>query len=356
MKAAVFKGPGQLDVETVPDPECGPDEVIVKIDVCAVCGTDIRIYNYGQANVVPPQIIGHEIAGVVVEVGDDVSGHSVGDRVTVATPVASLDCKFCLEGDGPRAYCRRRQVNRCNDFKALGYHFPGGFAQYMKVPGIAVSYGNIINLPESVTMEQASLVEPLSCCLNGIEFVNVQKGDSVVVFGSGTIGCMMVELARAYGAEQIILVGRSRERLALAERFNADLYLSVLDGDPVDKVKEMTDGFGADIVICCTSDVSANTSALAMAAKGSRVSFFAGVKPDPVIQFDCNHIHYNEISLFGAFASTVEQYQTCLDLVANKKIDADKFITSQFPLDDLQESIENTANVKGLKMLSLPQE
>ena len=346
MKAAVYLGPENIEVQVLPDPECGADEVVIKVEVCSVCGTDIRIYNYGQANVVPPQVIGHEIAGTIEAVGNEVEGCEVGQRVTVATPVGCGDCKFC----------EKEMYNLCIDFTALGYHYPGGFAQYMLIPGTSIRQRSIIPLPDNVSFEHAALVEPLSCVVNGQEYLNIEEGDAVVVFGAGTIGCMQVELAKARGAGKIILIGRSKDRLELAERFGADVYLSVLDGAPVDRVIEETGGYGADVTICCCSDPNANLQAPQLTAKRGRMSYFAGLpKTDPTIEFDSNRLHYWEISLFGAFASNVRQYKEALELISSGKFDAEKFITSKFPLEGLEPSIRESKTVKGLKMLALPQ-
>ncbi|MBI2193863.1 MAG: alcohol dehydrogenase catalytic domain-containing protein [Planctomycetes bacterium] len=346
MKAAVYWGPKRLEVQDIPDPQCGPDEVIVRVEACSVCGTDIRIYNHGQNNVRPPQVIGHEIAGTIAECGSNVRGYSRGQRVTVATPVGCGQCR----------YCRREMPNLCKDFKALGYHFPGGYAQYMPIPAAAVQQGSILLLPDSVTFEQAALVEPLSCVINGQEYVRIEKADSVAIFGAGAIGCMHAVLARAQGAGQIFLIGVSRERLDLARRFPIDAYWSILDGDPVARVLEATEGYGADVAICCCSDPEANRQALQVAAKRGRVSFFAGLpKSRPTIEFDCNRLHYAEISLFGAFASNLRQYREALAAIASGRVNPSPFITDRFPLEGLEQAIRQSETRKGLKMLSLPQ-
>lgn len=346
MKAAVYWGPKRLQVQSIPEPRCGPDEVVIQVEVCSVCGTDIRIYNHGQANVQPPQVIGHEIAGIIAESGRNVSACPVGQRVTVATPVGCGQCRFC----------RKEMPNLCTDFKALGYHFPGGFAQYMLVPAAAVRQGSILPLPDTVSFEQAALVEPLSCVINGQEFLEIQKGETVVIFGAGAIGCMQAELARVQGAGKIILIGVSRERLELARRFHVDLCLSTLDGDPVAAVLRETGGYGADAAICCCSDPAASKQALQLTAKRGRISYFAGLpKSHPTIDFDANRLHYWEISLFGAFASNLRQYRAALDLIASGKIDPGKFITDRFPLEDLENAMQQSQTMKRLKMLTLPQ-
>jgi L-iditol 2-dehydrogenase len=242
------------------------------------------------------------------------------------------------------------------DFKALGYHFPGAYAQYMKVPAAAVKQGSIIPLPDNVTFEQAALVEPLSCVVNGQEYLKIEKGDTVVVFGAGPIGCMHAELARARGAGKVIIAEVSAERLEMARRVHADIYLNPQQEDPVARVMKETDGFGADVAICACSAPAVNKQALELAGRRGRISYFAGLpKTSPTIEFDCNRLHYNEISLFGAFASNIRQYKEALELVAARKFDADKFITGRFPLEGLEEAIVNSQKATGLKVVTLPQ-
>lgn len=346
MKAVVFLGPKEMEVRDVPEPQCGPDEVVLKINACAVCGTDLRIYNFGDRKVTPPQIVGHEIAGTIEEIGSNVEGYEVGQRVTVSTPVGCGQCRFCDRG----------KHNLCQDFKALGYHFAGAFAQYMLLPAQSVKQGSIVPLPDNITFEQAALIEPLSCVANGQEYLNISEGDSVVVFGAGPIGCMHVELARAKGAEKIFLADIAQERLDLAQRFGADVYINSLEQDPVPLVIEATEGYGADVVICACSAPKVNLQALDLAAKGARLSYFAGLPKDkPTIEFDVNRMHYAEISLFGAFASNTPQYVEARDYMAAGKIDPDKFITATFPLEELVSNLEQSQRASGLKMVVLPQ-
>jgi len=342
MKAAVYKGPEQMVVEEFPKPACGGDEVVLKVDACAICGTDIRIYFHGHKNVTPPFVIGHEIGGTIAEVGADVVGYEVGERVLVVTPVG---CGRCV-------YCRRGFHNICTEFKALGYHFPGGFAEYMKIPEAAVRQGNLIKYPDHMKPEHAALVEPLSCVVNGQQYLNITTGDNVLVIGAGPIGCMHAVLARASGAANVVISEVSEDRIEMAGRFGLSRYVNPSKEDLKEVVMGMTDGAGMDVVIVACSVKAAQEQSLDLVAKKGRVSFFGGLpKDDPVIKFDSNLLHYNEISVYGAFASYSYQYLTALALAAGGNVNMEQFITHRVPLDNIVQGIEMARSGHALKVV-----
>ena len=342
MKAAVFYGPEDIRVEEAPTPQPGRGEVLIQVKACAVCGTDVRIYTYGQKNVTPPHITGHEIAGVIAEVGPDVTGVQVGERVTVVTPVSCGRCKHCLEG----------RVNLCRNIKPIGYYYPGGFAEYMIVPALAVEAANILPLPEGLSFVEATLAEPLSCAINGQEFLDIGFGDQVLVVGAGPIGCMHVELAKVSGATKIMLADISAERLALAQVVEAETYINSSEEDLHDRVLAETDGEGADVIITACPAPDVQQQSLGMAAIRGRISFFGGLPHDrSKIQFDSNLVHYRELSVHGAFASFHRQYKEALALFASHRIDAARLITHQLPLDDIVEGINIIRQGKALKVV-----
>jgi L-iditol 2-dehydrogenase len=340
MRAAVYMGPEKMEVKEVPRPGCRESEIVLEVKACAICGTDGRIYFHGQKNVVPPHIIGHEITGRIAEVGAGVEGYSPGERVTVVT---SIGCGHCR-------YCRRGLTNMCPDSKAIGYYYPGGFAEYMAVPAEAVRQKAVIELPEGLPYDEAAMVEPLSCCINGQEYLKIQPGDTVVVIGAGPIGCMHLMLAKAADAGKTIIADIDEKRLKMAERFEPDGIIDGRDGSSVEKVMEETGGLGAEVVIVACGSHQAQMDAVRMAAKMGRVSYFAGLPKDkPTITFDSNLVHYREISVFGAFASHRAQFVKALELVNSGKIDAAKVITHRFPLERIVEGIITTKKGEGLK-------
>src|SRR5271157_5652121 len=225
MRAAVFYGPRDVRVEDVPKPTAGTGEVVLRVHRCSVCGTDKRIYKHGQKNVVPPAITGHEIVGTVQEIGPGVDGGlSIGQRAVVATVVG---CGKCI-------YCRRKQYNLCDSFTAVGYDYAGGFAEYVKIPAAAVAQGNIILVPNSMSLERAALIEPLSCVLNGQEYLSPQPGDRAVVFGAGPIGLMHASILKARRCAPIIVSDVSQERLDYVREFGVGVPVNTSGADALE--------------------------------------------------------------------------------------------------------------------------
>jgi len=206
--------------------------------------------------------------------------------------------------------------------------------------------------PDKLDYSSVSLIEPLSCVINGQDYLKVEKGDTVVVIGAGPIGCMHAEVARASGAKRVILFDVSDTRLNLAKRFEGIEPVNSKTNDPAKFVLDTTKGVGADVVVVACGVNACQEQAVAMAAKRARVSMFAGLpKDNPTINFNSNLVHYKEISVFGAFASYRKQYEKALELLSTGKIDAKKFITHTFPLEKIVEAIETAKKGEGLKVV-----
>ncbi|HOL67536.1 MAG TPA: zinc-dependent dehydrogenase [bacterium] len=333
MKAAVFHGVEDIRIQEWPQPHCGPKEVLVKVSYCAICGTDLRIFYHGHKKVNPPAIIGHEITGVIEKVGESVSQSDfrAGDPVTVVTSVGCGHCRLCQRG----------WYNLCPDTRAIGYFWPGGFAEYLLVPEEAVAQQAIIRLPEKLSLLDGTLVEPLSCVINGQSYLNIRDGETVVIFGGGPVGLMHACLAKAEGASQVLVVDPDFERL---ERFGKKFEgLILLDPKKV-KVKEevarLTAGAGADVVITACPVKQAQLDGLEILAGRGRISFFGGLpKDDSLITLDANLIHYRELSVFGAFASNRKDYLKAAQLLVSGVIPAEKFITRVFSLEEIVEGL-----------------
>src|ERR1043165_3157366 len=185
MKAARFYAPGATRLEEVPDPECGPGDVVIRVRNCSTCGTDVKISRHGHHHIVPPRTMGHEIAGEIVEVGDDVEGWNVGDRVQV---IAAVPCGVCAD-------CRAGHMTICPNQTSMGYHYDGAFATFCRVPAQVLAVNGLNRIPANVSFAEASVAEPLACVINGQQLVGVGKGDDVVILGAGPIGCLHVRAA-----------------------------------------------------------------------------------------------------------------------------------------------------------------
>jgi L-iditol 2-dehydrogenase len=340
VKAAVFLGPGNIEVQEVPEPQVGPGEVLVKVAACAICGTDVRIYQFGHPHVTPPQITGHEIAGEIVAVGEGVEGYRVKDKVAVVTVISCGRCRFC----------RRGLQNLCPEQKYIGYDYPGGFAEFMKMPREGVVRGNLLVLPQDMDLLEASLVEPLSCVINGQSYLHIGLGETVLIIGAGPIGCMHVAMAKNHGAGKIILADISDERLKLAQRIQADVYINPQKENLKERVLALTEGLGADVVIVAASSGSAQEEALELVAPRGRISLFGGLPKDkPTITFNSNIVHYREVGVFGVFASHASQYEEAARLIHAKRVPVRDLVTHVLPLEDVVEGIELVKSGKALK-------
>lgn len=345
MKAAILEEIENLVIKDVDKPECSRDAILIKVEACAVCGTDVKVYHHGHKHIRFPRITGHEVAGTIIEVGQEVKDYQEGERVAVA-PV--VPCGAC-------SYCRQGMQSMCADLTAIGYHYEGGFAEYMLVPPAAVRNGCVNKLPEGLSFEEAAIAEPLACCINGQELSGVKLGDTVVVIGAGPVGCFHIQLARSQGAARVILVDVSGERLKIAGMASADVYLDSSREKAVEGVLEKTGGRGAEVVIVACSSGEAQEESLRMVASRGNVNFFGGLpKDNPYIKFNSNLPHYKEFSVVGTHGSSPRHNLLALSLIAEGRIKAKELITHRLPLDKVRESIGITERGEGLKVIVEP--
>lgn len=343
MRAATFYAPGDLRVGDVPEPEAGPGELKLRMRATATCGTDAKIFRYGHHRLEPPQIIGHELAGEVVQVGDGVQGFSRGDRVQV---IAAVPCGCCWA-------CTSGAMTVCPNQTSMGYQHPGGFAEYMVVPALVLAVDGVNHIPEGVPYAEASVTEPLACALNAQELVRVGDGDTVLVMGAGPIGCLHVRLARSLGASTVYLSDVNADRLALsAARVDPDAAIDGSSQDTVTVVRELTDGRGPDVVITAAPAGSAQEQAIEMAAPRGRISFFGGLpKDDPYIRCDSNLVHYRELSLVGANGSSPEHNRRALGLIATGAVPVGDLITHRVPLAKVHDAIDAVIDGTAIKVV-----
>lgn len=346
MKAAIYRGPNDLKVEVVDEPEVKAGELKLKIHACATCGTDAKIFHVGHPRLTPPQIIGHEIAGEVVAIGDGVSGFSLGDRVQVIAAIPCGQCWACLEG----------RMTVCPNQLSMGYQFPGGFADYMIVPNEVIRVDGVNHIPEGVSYIEAAVVEPLACVLNAQQLARVGEGDTVLVMGAGPIGCLHVRLARSLGAKQVFLADINGERLKIsADVVKPDAAIDMSHTDLGQEIKNLTGGKGPTVIITAAPSGQAQEQAIAMAAPGGRISFFGGLPKDkPIIQADSNLIHYKELTILGANGSSPAQNRQALALIASGSVRVRDLVTHEVSLDDVAKAIEYVTSGESIKVVVLP--
>lgn len=345
MKAAVLEGVGELVVREVETPEVGAGEVLVEVGANTLCGTDLRIIRGEKtAGITPPAIIGHEVAGRVVEAGVGVGGFEAGTRVTI-TPM--IPCGKCF-------YCRRDMENVCENVVAVGYETPGGLAEYLKVPAKAVEMGCLFAVGEDIAPERLSLVEPLSCCVYGQVRSPVEAGDAVLIVGAGPIGLFHVQLALLAGAETVIVSQRSEYRRRLASEFGAHVVVDPTSQSLSEVVAEHTRGRGVDAAFLCIGIPQLVNETLKLTRKGGRVNLFAGLAGNGLSEVEANLIHYNELQVTGQTGARRADFKVALDLVVSGRVETGRMITARFPLEEAPKAVEAASGREGIKVAVMP--
>jgi len=347
MKAAVYLGKEQIEVRDVPAPQLEAGDVLLKISACSVCGTDLRTYRHGDKKILPPRVLGHEFCATVAESREPDANVKVGDRVVM----------YIVIVDGRDRYVEMGRENLTAHRTTMSYHYDGAFAPFMRVPATAVRQGNLFKVTSDIPDDQMSLAEPLGCCMNAHSRLGIGLKDTVAVIGAGPIGVMHACLARLQGAQKVIVLDNNPARLEMAKRFDIDGALLVqADGSHREQVRELTDGFGPDVVIVAVSAAAAQNDALEIAAKAGRVNFFAGLpKSNPIAPLDVNHIHYKELVISGSYSEKKSDFQAAFALLHSGRFPADKIITHHLPLERVTEAFPLMESGEALKVCILPQ-
>jgi L-iditol 2-dehydrogenase len=341
MRVVRFYAPQDVRVEDAPEPTAGPGDLVIRVRNCSICGTDAKIYRSGHPNLSPPRVLGHEVAGEVVEIGEGATGWSVGDRVQVIAAIPDGECYECRHG----------WMTVCPNQETIGYQYDGGFAELMRVPAKVLAVDGVNQIPDGLSFAEASVAEPLACVINGQEHARVGDGDTVVVVGAGPIGCMHVRLARARGAARVFLIELSQQRLEMATSLVApDEAIGADATDTVEAVRKLTDGRGADVIIVAAASGRAQEDGLLMAARRGRVSFFGGLPKDkPTITCDSNIVHYREVSIVGANGSSPDHDKQALELIASGDVPVADLITHRLPLEQTIEGIRTVTRGEAIK-------
>lgn len=332
MKAQVFRGVNHLSYEDVPMPVLAADEVLVQVKVVGLCQSDIKKIRYPLYE--PPRIFGHETAGTIAQVGDAVQDWHVGDRVVVLHHIPCMRCGYCLNEN--YSMCDvYKNITTTAGFAPSG----GGFADYVKVPGHIVQNGGLIRIPDKITFEQASFVEPTNCCLKAVKKAQITAGQTVLVTGSGPIGLMFIMLIRYFGAKAIatdLIPARIEKALAVG----AEAAFDARDPDLAAKIQAMTDGMGVDTTLLAVPSDKAFFQALDCTRKGGKILFFAEFPDEVQIPINPNVLYRREIDLIGSYSSSYRVQAMAADLVFNQRIDVDALISDRYALADLSTAVE----------------
>jgi len=345
MKAAVYKGKERIDVEDVDDPELDEGEVLVEIDACAVCGTDLRTFRHGDKKIEPPRILGHEFCGRVVDSRAE-ANVSIGDRVVMYIVLLCGECRYCQMG----------RQNLCLNRTTMSYHHDGAFAPLMKVPAKGVANGHLFKVESDMPSDQMGLAEPLGCVINAHGKLNIGLYDTVAVIGAGPIGVMHAVVSRLQGAQKVWMLDTMASRLEMAERFDIDGTVQVKsDGSHLQRMSELTDGLGPSVVIVACSNAHAQADALEIVGKGGRVEFFGGLpKSAPTAVLNTNHLHYKEIVITGSYSEKMSDFQASQALIQSGRFPADKIITHHLPLERINEAFPLMESGEALKVCIQP--
>ena len=343
MMAAVLYGKEHLQVEPVAVPTIAPGDILVRVRVALTCGTDVKVFRrgYHARMIVPPAVFGHELAGDVIGVGEEVTRFSTGDRVVAAN---SAPCDSCY-------FCKRGVSNLCEDLLFNN----GAYAEYIRIPRRIVEK-NTYRIPAGVTYHDAALVEPLACVVRGLEETGIRSGDSIVVIGLGPIGLMFVRLAKLYGAGRVIAIGRRKTQLERAEAMGAtDLISAGHTTQPVEQVRRLTEGRGADVAIEAVGSPETWHWAVNMVRRGGTVNLFGGCPSGSQVQLDTSLVHYSEITCKASFHHTPQHIQKALRIVCNGGITAQDFVNREEPLTNLLEVMRHLMSLNGhLKTAIIP--
>src|SRR3989442_9514192 len=344
MLAAVFQGPGRMEVTEVDTPDIGADEVLVKVGANTICGTDVRIFRGEKTKGIhPPTILGHEMAGYVYQVGRQVRGYEVGAPVAMAPVIA---CHRCF-------YCQNGMENVCPNQKIVGYDVKGGLSEYVRIPANAVAAGNLFVAQKDLPSEYLALAEPLACCVNGHHRSHIRMNSTVLIMGSGPIGLFHLQLALLAGARSVIVSDPSAPRRAVACSFGAHITIDPTVEDLPTVVSEVTGGLGVDSIIICIGVPTLVNDALNMARQRGHINLFAGLAAKGWAEVEANLIHYKELEVTGSANSRRADYQMALQLIESGRIKGGPVGTYRFPLRSACEALDKVASDEGMKIAVL---
>ena len=337
MKAQVFRGVNQLSYEELPIPTLASvDEVLVQVEVVGLCQSDIKKIRYPLYE--PPRIFGHETAGVIAAVGEQVTPWQVGQRVVVMHHIPCMRCGYCLN-DNFSMCDVYKNISTTAGFNPSG----GGFAEYVKVPGHIVRNGGLIPIPDGVSFEEASFVEPTNCCLKAVKKAQIAPGQTVLITGAGPIGLMFVMLVKYFGAKAIV-TDLLPSRIEKAMQVGAEAAFDARDSNLQTKIHALTDGMGVDTTLLAVPSEKAFFQALDCTRKGGKILFFAEFPDEVEIPLNPNTLYRREIDLMGSYSSSYRLQTLAADIVFNHRIDVSALISDRIPLQQLSAAVELAIN------------
>lgn len=338
MLAAVFHAPNNMILQQVP---VARTQLTLKVNACAVCGYDVRVFRHGHRKVSPPVILGHELCGEIQsEVRVDGNIIREGSRVALCPLLPCLNCPYCKSND----------YNLCMNLREIGSTSDGGFAQYVAVPEQIIRIGGLVPVPEELTDEEAALLEPLACCMNSFSRMGpVARGSSAVIVGDGPMALLHLQLFKRLSSSKVAIIGRIPQRMEKARAMGADAVFDYSKGTVADVLDFSSTCRGAGAVVVATSNPVAFELAIKVAAKNSKINLFAGMPGSQTFVLDANWLHYNQISITGSFSSTPAMLAEAARLAAQKTIDLTAIVTHKYSLEEIEKAIHVTEKYYGLR-------
>jgi L-iditol 2-dehydrogenase len=337
MKAAILRAPGDIVVEDMKEPELPKEGLLIRVEACSICGTDVKMWKNGHRDLTYPRVLGHEFVGVVDSVSSEDSGIEIGDEVQVWPGIACGSCGPCLRG----------RDNQCERQGIIGFNLDGGFAELVPLPIESIKCGGVNLIPKGLSKIKATLAEPLACCINGQDACGLGPGDRVLIIGGGPIGLLHAMLARRRGAETIILAEQDKNRVDLAFNAKPDY---VVTGDLSKEVSSITDGGGVDVLLIAAPQIGVNMDLIGLLNPGGRLNIFSGMpKSMSTVPIDLNHIHYREIAITGSYGCRSQGCKQALEILGEDDFDCDWIFTKRVPLAQIEEGLIHSFERDGLK-------
>jgi L-iditol 2-dehydrogenase len=346
MKALVLHDIMQWSVDEVPVPSVPAGGMLVRVNACGLCGSDLRTIKSGHKSVRLPWILGHEICGEVAAVGAEFTGPwTVGQRLSIGPNVYDPTDRYCIEG--------RHELSA--NVREIAQQWPGALAEYVAIPAESVTMGNILPAPEGLECEYAAVVEPGSSVIHAHERARTGIGDTVLVMGSGPVGCLHLAIARACGADKVFMSDIVARRLELAGAFEPDAVIDASTENVAQRVRELTDGIGPTVIVTANPSPEAPVEAVQMVAKGGRVVLFGGLPHgNSAPGVDMNTVHYQNLDLVGLSRFAPRHFRMSLQMLASGRVPGNKLVTKVLPLDQADVGIQAALAGDELKVVFKP--
>lgn len=338
MKAMVLEKPGKLILTEREKSVCEESELIIKVRACNICKTDLKCASIGQRDLVYPRVLGHEIAGEIVEIGKNIVDYELGQKVFVHPGIACGECE----------YCQKELDNLCDNIKIVGFNTDGGFQEYLKITAAEIRK-NIIHVISNpnLTYEEISFIEPLACCVNIQDQLKIKKDESLLIIGGGRLGLLNFLLAKANQVDAVYLVEKNRSRLEFAKKIG---FSGVFESAS-EMMETLKNQLGVDVAIPCCPDPKAMDSALTLIKKKGRLGYFSGIVEDQDRPIGFNNIHYKEIEVVGAYGCSQAHTRKAQLLLETGNISVKELISNRISLEDLEQGFENIKNYQGISTI-----